>query len=190
MTEFNIAAPNHPRLLSLFAGCCSAASANILGAQIATTRDGLVLDTFVLARAFDDDADENRRTKAISETIERVLRGDVRLASLLAERRPAERRIEAFSVSAEVLIDNELSDQFTVIEVAGRDRPGLLHELTAALSDLSLDINSAHITTFGERAVDAFYVTDLTSKKIVDPDRQQTIAERLAPVLEPRDDDA
>ena len=188
MTELNIVAPNHPRLLSLFAGCCSAAGADILGAQIATTRDGLVLDTFVLARAFDDDADETRRTKAIWQTIERVLKGEVRLASLLANRRPAERRIEAFSVPAEVLIDNELSDQFTVIEVVGRDRPGLLHELTGVLSDLSLDINSAHITTFGERAVDAFYVTDLTGKKIVDTDRQQSIAERLAPVLQPPED--
>jgi [protein-PII] uridylyltransferase len=82
-----------------------------------------------------------------------------------------------------VTIDNHVSDQFTVIEVVGLDRPGLLYKVTAALSDLNLEITSAHITTFGERAVDAFYVTDLTNKKIISPERQRTIRERLTRVL-------
>jgi [protein-PII] uridylyltransferase len=86
-------------------------------------------------------------------------------------------------VRPEVTIDNRVSDQFTVIEVVGLDRPGLLYEVTTALSDLNLDITSAHITTFGERAVDAFYVTDLTNKKIVSADRQRSIRDRLTRVL-------
>ncbi len=73
----------------------------------------------------------------------------------------------AFTVEPDVIINNALSDQFTVIEVAGRDRPGLLYELTSTLSNLLLDITSAHITTFGEKAVDVFYVTDLTGKKVI-----------------------
>jgi [protein-PII] uridylyltransferase len=77
-----------------------------------------------------------------------------------------------------------LSDQFTVIEVAGRDRPGLLYELTSTLSNLLLDITSAHITTFGEKAVDVFYVTDLTGKKIISEPRQETIRKRLEAVLD------
>jgi [protein-PII] uridylyltransferase len=82
-----------------------------------------------------------------------------------------------------VLISNVLSEGFTVIEVSGRDRTGLLYELTNALSDLSLDIGSAHITTFGEKAVDVFYVTDLTGKKVDGANRQKAIRERLAAVL-------
>ena len=70
-----------------------------------------------------------------------------------------------------------------MIEVAGLDRPGLLYELTNTLSDLNLDITSAHITTFGEKAVDVFYVTDLTNKKITSPPRQKAIRERLLEVL-------
>ena len=91
--------------------------------------------------------------------------------------------MEAFKVEPEVIIDNNLSDQFTVIEVAGRDRPGLLYDLTSTLSDLNLDISSAHITTFGEKAIDVFYVTDLTSKKIVSDPRQKTIESKLTEVL-------
>ncbi|MEM9027931.1 MAG: [protein-PII] uridylyltransferase [Pseudomonadota bacterium] len=183
ITELVVIAPNHARLLSLFAGCCSAAGANILGAHIATTRDGLVLDSFLLARELGEDEDELRRTRQIGEMIERVLRGDIRLTQLLDAKRPAERRVEAFSVAPQVRVDNELSDQFTVIEVEGRDRPRLLYDLTAAISDLNLDITSAHITTFGERAVDVFYVSDLTGKKIIHEARQKSIEDRLLPIL-------
>ncbi len=59
----------------------------------------------------------------------------------------------------------------TVIEVSGLDRPGLLFDLTNAISKLNLNIGSAHIVTFGEKAVDVFYVTDLTGAKIVNPPR-------------------
>jgi [protein-PII] uridylyltransferase len=68
--------------------------------------------------------------------------------------------------------------------VAGRDRPGLLYELTSTLSNLLLDITSAHITTFGEKAVDVFYVTDLTGRKIDSDTRQESIRKRLVAVLE------
>ena len=184
ITELSIMAPNHARLLALFAGCCAAAGANIVGAQVSTTRDGIALDTFLLQREFTGDEDEARRMTRIGQTIKRVLMGETRLAVLLAKRRPSEKRMQAFHVPPEVVINNTLSDNFTVIEVAGLDRPGLLYELTSTLSDLSLDITSAHITTYGEKAVDVFYVTDLTAKKIDAAPRQKVIRERLLKVLE------
>lgn len=185
ITELSVMAPNHARLLAIFAGCCAAASANIIGAQVSTTRDGIALDTFLLQREFSDEVDERRRMTRIGQTIARVLKGEARLAGLLAKRRPTERRLQAFQVVPEIVINNSLSDTFTVIEVAGLDRPGLLHELTNTLSDLSLDITSAHITTYGEKAVDVFYVTDLTGKKVLNETRQAAIRERLARILEP-----
>jgi [protein-PII] uridylyltransferase len=183
ITDLEILAPNHPRLLSMFAGCCAAAGANIIGAQISTTRTGLALDTFSLQRAFADGQDENRRVAQIRRTIERVLHGEIRLAETLENKRSSERRIDAFTVEPEIVISNDLSDRFTLIEVAGLDRAGLLYELTTEISDLQLDINSAHIMTFGEKAVDVFYVTDLTAKKIVDLKRQDAIRDRLAAIL-------
>ncbi len=183
ITELSLFAPNHPRLLALFAGACAAAGANISGAHISTTRDGFALDTFLLAREFERDDDELRRARRIADTIERLLKGEIRLGALMAKRRERRGRLDAFKVAPEVLIDNALSHQFTVIEVAGLDRTGLLYELTSALSDLNLDITSAHITTFGEKAVDVFYVTDLTNKKITSPQRQKAIRERLLEVL-------
>ena len=190
ITELTIYAPNHPRLLSLFAGACAAAGANIVGAHITTTRDGFALDTFLLQREFSQDDDEERRVRRIGQTIEKLLKGEARLKTLLAKRRPVERRIEAFTVEPEVIVNNMLSDQFTVIEVAGRDRPGLLYDLTSTLSDLNLDISSAHITTFGEKAVDVFYVTDLTAKKITNEPRQRSIEAKLVEALAEKEEPA
>lgn len=184
ITELTVFAPNHPRLLSMFAGACAANGANIVGAHITTTRDGFALDTFLLARELGEDEDELRRAGRIAATIERLLRGETWVGALLEGRRPVPPRVEAFTVAPEVFVNNTLSDAFTVVEVAGRDRTGLLYELTNALSDLSLDIASAHVTTFGEKAVDVFYVTDLTSKKIESEPRQQAIKERLTQILE------
>ena len=87
ITELTLFAPNHPRLLALFAGACAASGANISGAHISTTRDGFALDTFLLAREFDHDEDELRRAGRIAETIERLLKGEIRLGTLMAKRR-------------------------------------------------------------------------------------------------------
>jgi [protein-PII] uridylyltransferase len=183
ITELSLFAPNYPRLLALFAGACAATGANISGAHISTTRDGFALDSFLLAREFERDEDELRRARRIAETIEKLLKGELSLGALAARRRDRKGRSDAFKVTPEVLIDNTLSNQFTVVEVAGLDRPGLLFELTNTLSDLNLDITSAHITTYGEKVVDVFYVTDLTNKKIVSAPRQAAIRVRLLAVL-------
>ena len=86
-------------------------------------------------------------------------------------------------MAPDVVIDNSLSNRATVVEVSGLDRPGLLYELTSAISKLNLNIGSAHIVTFGEKAVDVFYVTDLTGAKIANPARQAAIRRRLLETL-------
>jgi [protein-PII] uridylyltransferase len=83
-----------------------------------------------------------------------------------------------------VEIRNTLSNRFSVIELECLDRPGLLSEITGAISDLSLNIASAHITTFGEKVIDTFYVTDLTGQKVENPTRLASIRKRLVEVLE------
>ena len=73
-----------------------------------------------------------------------------------------------------------------MIEINGLDRPGLLYDVTREISDLNLDIASAHIATFGEKAVDVFYVTDLTGKKITSSSRESIIRDRLTKALTAR----
>ena len=105
-----------------------------------------------------------------------------RNCSALSTQRKAykpQQRIKAFTVEPRVIIDNEASATHTVIEVNGRDRPGFLHIVTRALTRCSLQIASAHITTYGERAVDVFYVKDLFGLKIVNQDKLKQVAETV-----------
>jgi [protein-PII] uridylyltransferase len=185
VTELTVVAPDHPRLLSIIAGACATASANIVDAQIFTTNDGLALDTISISRAFDSDEDELRRAARVAQTVEKSLRGEMRLGDELAARPdPKKDRGKIFDVAPNVTIDNSLSDRYTVLEVSGLDRLGLLQELTATISRLNLNIGSAHIVTFGEKAVDAFYVTDLTGAKIVNPHRRATIRRDILAIFE------
>ncbi|MGB3581830.1 MAG: [protein-PII] uridylyltransferase [Roseiarcus sp.] len=179
VTAVTVVAPDHPRLLTGIAGACAAAGGNIVDAQIFTTTDGLALDTIFVSRAFERDEDELRRGQRIAANIEKTLRGEVRLSEMTSSRQPRDVRRGAFAIEPEVTVDNNLSRRYTVVEVSGLDRPGLLRDLTATLSSLNLNIGSAHIVTFGEKAVDSFYISDLTGQKINAPARQAAIKRRL-----------
>ena len=112
-----------------------------------------------------------------------MLRGEAYVVDVIKSKSVGTSRLSAFTVEPQVVIDNNLSDALTVIEINGLDRPGLLFEVTREISNLNLDIASAHIATFGEKAVDVFYVTDLTGKKITSSTREARVRERLTRVL-------
>ncbi len=179
VTELTVLAPDHPWLLSFIAGACATAGANIVDAQIYTTTDGMALDTIAITRAFDRDEDEERRADRIAAAIEKALQGDLLLPEMVAKRAAPKGRIRAFAIEPEVTINNQWSNRYTVVEVGGLDRTGLLYELTATLSKLNLNIASAHVATFGERAVDVFYVTDLMGAKISSPTRNAAVKRAL-----------
>lgn len=184
VTEITVFAPDHPRLLSMIAGSCTAAGSNIVDAQIFTTTDGRAIDTIFIAREFDTDEEEARRGAKIGSFIEEALSGGFALPEAIARKAKARPRIKAFTVETQILIDNSWSNQFTVIEASGLDRPGLLYDLTRSISDLNLNIASAHVATFGERAVDVFYVTDLMARKVTNAAREGSIRRRLHLVFE------
>jgi [protein-PII] uridylyltransferase len=183
VTELTILAADHPWLLSIIAGACASAGANIVDAQIYTTTDGQALDTIAISREYDRDEDEGRRAARIGEIIEQVLEGRLRLPDVVARRAAGKTKLRPFVVEPEVIVNNQWSDRHTVIEVSGLDRPGLLFQLTTAISKLNLNIASAHVATFGERARDVFYVTDLLGARITAPTRQAAIKRALVHLL-------
>ncbi|HLA20312.1 MAG TPA: [protein-PII] uridylyltransferase, partial [Pseudolabrys sp.] len=179
VTELTVLAPDHPWLLSIIAGACAMAGANIVDAQIYTTTDGMALDTISLSREFDRDEDEQRRANRIAESIEKALRGELRLPDMVSKRAAPKGRIRAFALEPSVTVNNQWSHRYTMVEVTGLDRTGLLYEMTTTLSKLNLNITSAHVATFGERVVDVFYVTDLMGAQITSPTRQAAIKRAL-----------
>ncbi|HEY0224335.1 MAG TPA: [protein-PII] uridylyltransferase [Pseudolabrys sp.] len=185
VTELTVLAPDHPWLLSIIAGACAMAGANIVDAQIYTTTDGLALDTISLSREFERDEDEQRRANRIADSIEKALRGELRLPDTLGKRVAPKGRIRAFALEPTVTISNQWSHRYTMMEVTGLDRTGLLYEMTTTLSKLNLNIASAHVATFGERVVDVFYITDLMGAQITAPTRQAAIKRAMIPLFAP-----
>ncbi len=184
-TEMTLYTKDHPRLLAIFAGACAAAGARIVGAHIYTTRDGMALDTLSIQRAFPDDREETERAERIAGAVRAMLAGDRDLKKLMAEKRKAKPKLEPFSVEPQVIIDNTLSNDLSVIEVNGLDRIGLLYDLADALASLNLNIASAHVATFGEKVVDVFYVMDRAGNKIESDWAREKVHDQLMAALEP-----
>jgi [protein-PII] uridylyltransferase len=126
VTELTVLAPDHPWLLSIIAGACASANANIVDAQIYTTTDGLALDTISISREYEREEDENRRAARIGDTIREALEGKLRLPEVVAQQTAGRTRAKPFTIEPEVTINNQWSERYTVIEVSALDRPGLL----------------------------------------------------------------
>lgn len=183
-TLVTVYTPDHPGLFYRLAGAIHLAGASIIDARIHTTRDGMALDNFLVqdpfGRMFDDADRLQRLEKAIGEALARRHR----LADRLAARPLSRPRANAFAVQPNVLIDNKASNRYTVVEVNARDRPALLYALAFALFESKVTIRSAHIATYGERAVDTFYITDLLGGKIEGLLRLKSIERRLLDAAE------
>jgi [protein-PII] uridylyltransferase len=178
-TLVTIMMSDHPGLFYRMAGAIHMAGGSIIDARIHTTRDGVAVDNFLvqdpLGRPFDEASQIERLERAIGE----ALADRRRLMEQLAARPRARTRAEAFTINPNVLIDNRASNRYSVIEINAEDRPALLYDLAFALFEAKVTISSAHIATYGERAVDTFYVTDLMGDKIISEARLSDIESLL-----------
>ncbi len=179
VTEIAVYTPDHPGIFSRIVGAVAMTGANIVDAKIFTTRDGMALDTFWIQSEQSEAVDEARRLDRLKEVIAKTLRGETMPKETIARERKRTRRQQAFEIEPQVLIDNAVSDRFTVIEVNALDRPGILYDLTRALFYSGLSVASAHIVTYGERIVDVFYVKDGTGGKVVQDGRKQSVTDAL-----------
>ncbi|MES1989534.1 MAG: [protein-PII] uridylyltransferase [Pseudomonadota bacterium] len=183
VTALTLYSQDHPGLFSRFAGACAILGMNIVDAKIFTTRDGMALDMLWVQDEAGGAIAEPRRIQRLEDTIRKVLAGEVLPPEMIDQRFKGDNKANAFSIAPQVYIDNEASEAYTVIEVNGLDRPGLVHALTKALFHLGLTISSAHITTYGERAVDVFYVKDVIGHKVTNANKKKAVERHLLEAL-------
>lgn len=176
---------DHPGIFARMAGAFAIAGASVVDARSYTTNDGMATAVFWLQDR-DGKPYEAGRLPRLSRTIERTLKGEVIARNEIRERTRVRARERQFKVPTRIVFDNEASDTLTVIEVNARDRLGLLHELTRTIADLNLNIVSAIIATYGEHAVDVFYVKDLFGHKIRAKHKLERLERRLTDAAEGR----
>lgn len=157
--------------------------ASVVDAKIFTTTDGMALDTFWVQDSEHNAFDRPEKLARLSSIIEQTLDGDIKPREVLAGQQTQPSRMQVFQVAPRVLVDNNASDTHTVIEVNGRDRAGFLSSLTYTLFRLNVTISSARIATYGERAVDVFYIRDLFGHKVTHKTKIASIEQALLGVI-------
>jgi [protein-PII] uridylyltransferase len=182
-TRAAFAMVDHPGLFSRMTGALALVGANIRDARTYTSKDGYATATFWIQDA-EGKPFEEARLPRLRQMIARTLKGEVVAREALKDRDRLKKREAAFEVPTRISFDNAGSDIYTIIEVDTRDRPGLLYDLTRTLAANSVYIASAVIATYGEQAVDSFYVKDMFGLKFHAENRQRALERKLREAIE------
>jgi [protein-PII] uridylyltransferase len=181
-TLVSVYAKDQPGLFARIAGAISLAGGNIIDARIHTTDDGMALDNFLAQDMSGAAFADPHQLKRLQAEVVSALEGREPSAERLSTRALPLRRAEAFRIQPAVFVDNKASNRYTVIEVNAADRAALLFDLARAIYLSRATVHSAHIATYGERAVDVFYLTDASGGKIESPARIKALQARLVKV--------
>lgn len=172
-------------LFSKIAGSMFLNRLNILEAQVHTWGNGVALDTFYVE---DPTGEIERRLQQFKKDLKEILSGKISLKLLLSQREESgwiQKKVIP-KVPGEAKVNNQDSDFYTIIEITGEDRLGVLYEITQALTDCGCNIHFARISTLGNRVVDVFYVQDEWGEKIVEREKinhlKQLLLNRLTPL--------
>ena len=174
---------DHPGLFARLAGAIALAGGNVVDARSYTTADGYATAVFWLqskeSMPFEED-----RLDHFNKTIRDALKGEIIPRDVLKEKGKIRKKEKDFKVPTNITFDNEGSEIYTIIEIDTRDRLGLLHDLARTLTNNYVTIASAIIATYGEQAVDTFYVKDLFGLKIQSENKRTKLAKKIRDAIE------
>ena len=184
-----IAGDDRDGLFADVTGTLARLGINVISAQVYSTASDEFLNVFMIQdgnkRAYGET--DPSRLERLTAALHEALAGTMPDVDVKTK---TSRREAAFVVLPSVQIQNDVSTEYTVIDVAGRDRPGLLYDVASVLADLELGVHSAHIGSYGERVFDAFYVKTEDGHKLHDETAKKTLRDRLLEVLRRDEPDA
>lgn len=180
--ELMVAARDRIGLFADIVGAISDEGATIVSAQIFTGKNGGALDIFILkeydGRMFGG-GEANRLERLIRLVEKAVTEGHQPKET----RKRRTGREAVFVVDPDVIVDNQGSAEYSIVEVTGKERPGLLHDLARAMSSRDIRLNSAHAGAYGERIQDIFYVQTSAGEKLTDSELLESLACDLLDIL-------
>jgi [protein-PII] uridylyltransferase len=182
-TRVSVFTPDREGLFYRICAGLAEAGANIIDARIHTTRDKMALDNLLVLDGRGQPYTDRRLRSRLGKSVEAALKraGAPSLSSVDS----ASPRRSAFDVAPSVAIADRASTRTTVVEVNARDRPALLASLAAAIHTEGHQLHSAHVATYGERAVDVFYLTRADGRKLSPDDSEALRAALLRAAAEP-----
>ncbi|WP_437186121.1 [protein-PII] uridylyltransferase [Planctomicrobium sp. SH668] len=189
-TEYRIITKNPLATSGCFHKMCGVLASHhmqILSADINTTSEGVVVDSYLVIDPDYSDEPPQHRFNEIAETFRNVLRGTMDVESLFKRKRRyggIGPKGAVSNLKSRVQIDNESSANRTIIDVFSHDRTGLLYLLSKTLFELNLSIDMAKIATHFDQVLDVFYVMEADHNKIQTRERIVEVKERLEQVLQ------
>ncbi len=186
-SSFTICTFDHPGLFARITGVMAANSMNILGAQIHTGGNGKVLDILQVNSPKGFIITDENRWKRLRDDMEQVLTEGVSV-KILVERQLQQPMLLLQSVKprfpTRVEIDNEISEEYTVIDIYTHDKVGLLYRIASTITELGLYIDVSKISTKVDQVADVFYVKDIFQQKIVEQAKCDEIKARLLAAID------
>ncbi len=177
-TEVTVITEDRAGLFAALTGAIASSGGNVMEAKIFTTNDGLALDTFLVHGADGKPIEDKRGLSRLKDLMQAAAL-ETEAPGLEVPRPELKSRERVFEVETTVSFDHTASETYTVVEVNSRDRAGILHDIAQCFCDLRLSVGSAHISTFGEAAVDVFYVRDKFGLKLTPGSHLAKISEAL-----------
>ncbi len=177
-TQACFAMADHPGLFARLAGALALAGANVVDARTYTTTDGIATAAFWVQDA-EGAPYEKSRLARLRQSVMRTLAGEIVARDELRNRHRVKKREQGFKVPTQISFDNSGSDIYTIIEIETRDRLGLVHDIARTLTANNISIASAIIATYGEQAVDVFYVKDIFGLKIHSEAKRRALEAKL-----------
>ncbi len=185
-TQLTISTLDIPGLFSKITGVMAANGLNILGAQIHTRYNGEVLDILQVRSPAGEAVTDPARWARVEEHLCAVVEGRVRVEELVKKRQRPSFLVERARprIANRVVVDNEISDEYTVLDIYAKDRVGLLYEITRTLLELGLYIGVAKISTKVDQAADTFYVQDIFGQKVRFAEKLEEVSKKLQETLD------
>jgi len=184
-TELIVIAPDHHGLFSIISGLVAASGYDVVNAKIITRSDGYALDTFFIQNKEKKPISEDYLRKKLIKTISLGLEGkfDIEKAlNLKWEEIPT--RFRAVKAPKRIIVDNKTSEKFTILDVKCKNAPGVLYKITKTLTGLGIQINTANVSTYGDRVVDIFYIKNAFGSKVDDEITIEKIKKSILEILE------
>ena len=168
-TELLVITPDHHGLFSQISGLVASSGYDIVSAKIITRSDGYALDTFFLQNKERKPISDINLRKKLLETITKGLEGNFNIEKALNIKwKEIPARFRAVKAPIRVIIDNKTSDQYTILDIKCKNAPGVLYKITKIITSLGLQINTANVSTYGDRVVDIFYLKNAFGSKVDD----------------------
>lgn len=185
LSELLVYTLNKPRIFSEIAGVMRLCSLNIVRADVFQTKSGHVLLNFWIT----DQEGKALKVKSVDTKVKnllvRVLRQEDDIEKLIASRNVPDYLVKKPLQKAKekVVVDNNISTYYTVIEVYAHDRLGLLYDLSKVLNDMGCYVDVSKISTKVDQVADVFYVQDIFGHKIISRPKLKDIKEGLQNII-------